>query len=154
MNRLIIAAAVLFVFAAAFVVFKPGLDSSDTLSSGNSNSAKTEANEPHHTVEITAANFEELVLNSDKPVLLDFWAPWCGPCVMLGPHIEKIAVDYDGVAVIGKVNVDQQQELASRFTITGIPALVYLKGGEVVERSVGFQQPEAMVEVLDNLIEQ
>ena len=85
---------------------------------------------------ITKANYDELVKNSDKPVLLDFWAPWCGPCRMVGPIVEEIAQEREDIAV-GKVNVDEQGALAEMHGIMSIPTLVVMKGGKVVEQAVG-----------------
>ena len=81
-------------------------------------------------------NFHEEVLNSDKPVLLDFWAPWCGPCRMVLPLVEEIAAERADIKV-GKVNVDEQPELAARFGVMSIPTLVVLKGGEIVNQATG-----------------
>ena len=81
-------------------------------------------------LKITAANFEELVLKSEKPVLLDFWAPWCGPCRMVGPIVEEIAAERSDIAV-GKINVDEEMELAGAFRVASIPTLVVMKGGKV-----------------------
>jgi thioredoxin 1 len=87
-------------------------------------------------IEITDANFEEIV-NSDKPVLVDFWAEWCGPCKMIGPIVEELAGDYEGKAVIGKLNVDENPAAAARFGVRSIPTLLVFKGGQVVDKQVG-----------------
>ena len=86
---------------------------------------------------ITKENFEAEVLNSDKPVLVDFFATWCGPCRMVAPFIEQLAAEYEGRAVVGKVDVDEAAELAQRYGVMSIPTLIVLKGGKVVEQAVG-----------------
>ena len=88
-------------------------------------------------VEITDANFQEMVLNSEKPVLIDFWAVWCGPCRAVAPIVEEIADEYDGRAVIGKIDVDSNRDTALKYGIQAIPTLFLVKGGEVVDKIVG-----------------
>ena len=88
-------------------------------------------------VEITDANFQEMVLNSDKPVLIDFWAVWCGPCRAVAPIVEQIAEEYDGRAVVGKIDVDNNRDTAMKYGIQAIPTLFLVKGGEVVDKIVG-----------------
>lgn len=88
-------------------------------------------------IEITDANFEEVVLNSDKPVLVDFWAVWCGPCRMVGPVVEEIAGELEGQAVVGKLDVDHNRETAAKFGVMSIPTLLIFKNGEVVDKQVG-----------------
>ncbi|QNR23411.1 MULTISPECIES: thioredoxin [Croceimicrobium] len=100
-------------------------------------------------LEFTEANFEELVLNSDKPVLVDFWAEWCGPCRMVGPIVEELSQEYDGKAVIGKVNVDQHGEISMKYGIRNIPTLLVFKGGEVVDKQVGVAPKTALAAKLD-----
>ena len=103
-------------------------------------------------VEFTDANFEELAIKSDKPVLVDFWAEWCGPCRMVGPVVEELANDYDGKAVVGKVNVDQNSDVSQRFGIRNIPTILFLKNGEVVDKSVGAVPKNVLAEKLDALM--
>lgn len=100
------------------------------------------------TVKITKNNFEQEVLKSDKPVLLDFWAEWCGPCRMVGPVVEDISRDVAGFAKVGKINVDEEMELAQAFNVMSIPTLVVVKDGKVANQSVGFQSKEALLNLL------
>ena len=96
------------------------------------------------------ATFEADVLKSEVPVLVDFWAPWCGPCKMIGPIIEEMAAELGDDVKIGKVNVDNNQELAGQFGVRGIPTIMVFKGGEVVESFVGLRPKEDLVNALNN----
>lgn len=98
-------------------------------------------------MEITQSNYGTEVLQSDKPVLLDFWAGWCGPCQMLSPVVDEIAGEREDIKV-GKVNVDEQPDLAAQFQVMSIPMLVVMKGGEVVKRSVGVIPKPEILELL------
>lgn len=102
-------------------------------------------------LEVNKDNFDEIV-NGDKPVMLDFWAEWCGPCRMVGPIVDELATEYEGKAIIGKVNVDNEQELAAKFGVRSIPTILFVKGGEVVEKSVGAVPKTQLEDILARVI--
>ena len=103
-------------------------------------------------LELTESNFEETVLNSDKPVMVDFWAVWCGPCRMVGPIVEELSNDYNGKAVVGKVDVDNNQAIAAKYGIRNIPTILFFKNGEVVDKSVGAVPKDKLAEKLNALM--
>ena len=100
-------------------------------------------------IKITSEKFDEVVLKADKPVVVDFWATWCGPCQMMGPVIEKFAEEFDGKYVVGKVNVDEEEELAEQFNIMSIPSIKIFKNGEVFKSAVGVQTREKLIELIE-----
>ena len=102
-------------------------------------------------IEITSKNFEE-VKSQDKPVLIDFWATWCGPCKRLGPIIEEIAAEYDGKAIIGKCDIEENDELTEQFGIMNVPTVVFLKGGQEVDRVVGLAMKNIYQDKLNALL--
>jgi len=107
-------------------------------------------NEPVH---VTDAAFEKTVLQSNIPVIVDFWAPWCGPCKMVAPVLDKLAKDYEGKLLVAKVNTDENQEWAGRYGIQGIPTMLFVAQGKILHRQVG-AVPEAMLrEALDQFLE-
>lgn len=101
--------------------------------------------------EFTDQNFEQEVLKSDKPVLVDFWAPWCGPCQMMGPIINDLAVEMGGKAKVGKLNVDENPDTAAQFGIMSIPSIKIFKDGKVVKEFVGVQNKDGLKTELENL---
>lgn len=103
-------------------------------------------------LEITDANFEETVLNSSKPVLVDFWAAWCGPCRMVGPIIDEISTEYAEKAVVGKVDVDTNQEFAAKYGVRNIPTVLVFQNGEVVGRQVGVAPKASYTDAIDALL--
>ncbi len=103
-------------------------------------------------LEITDATFEETVLNSDKPVLVDFWAAWCGPCRMVGPIIDELSNDYEGKAVVGKVDVDANQEFAVKYGVRNIPTVLVFNKGELVGRQVGVVAKNVYAEAIVGLL--
>ena len=96
----------------------------------------------------TVSNFEAEVLSADKPVLVDFWATWCAPCRMLGPVVEEVAEETEGRAIVGKLNVDEEMELARKYRVASIPTLIVFENGQEVRRSVGVIEKEDILELL------
>lgn len=99
-------------------------------------------------LEVTSADFEAQVLQSDLPVLVDFWAPWCGPCKALTPTVEKIAAELDGKVKVVKCNIDQSQDIAGRYSIMSIPTLLVIHNGQVVDQLVGLVKPDKIMDKL------
>lgn len=107
-------------------------------------------NEPVH---VTDAAFDKTVLKSEVPVIVDFWAPWCGPCKMVAPVLDKIAKDYEGKLVVAKVNTDENQEWAGRYGVQGIPTMLFVAQGKVLHRQVGAVPEGILREALDQFLE-
>lgn len=100
-------------------------------------------------IHLTKNNYSKEVLESEQPVLIDFWAPWCGPCRMLGPTVEELSHDLDGKVKIAKVNVDEEQELAQAFRVMSIPMLAVVRGGKLISSSVGLQPKTKIMKMLE-----
>jgi len=107
-------------------------------------------NEPIH---VTDVEFEEMVINSEVPVIVDFWAPWCGPCKMVAPLLDKIASEFEGKLIVAKVNTDENFEWATKYGIQGIPTMLFLKDGQVVKLQVGAVPENSLREMVDELLE-
>lgn len=105
-----------------------------------------------NTIQITDAQFAEEVLNSEVPVIVDFWAPWCGPCKMIAPVLEDVAAEFAGKVKVVKLNVDENQETAPKYNVRGIPTLIIVKGGEVVATKVGAVSKSQLVEFVNSAI--
>ncbi len=103
---------------------------------------------------LTKDNFDDVALNGDKPVLIDFWASWCGPCKMLTPTVEELSKEYDGKVVVAKVNVDEEPELAMRYGVMSIPTVFLMKDGQVVDNSIGVRPKSYYAKVLDDVLSQ
>ncbi|MDD5569913.1 MAG: thioredoxin [Bacteroidales bacterium] len=104
------------------------------------------------SVEITDLNYDEIVTKADKPVVIDFWAEWCGPCRMIGPILNELAVEYEGKAIIGKVNVDENPGLSTKFGIRNIPTVLFIKNGNIVDKQVGAASKPTLKAKLDTLL--
>ncbi|OUR85457.1 thioredoxin [Marinomonas sp. 42_23_T18] len=105
-----------------------------------------------NTIQITDAQFQDEVLNSDLPVVVDFWAPWCGPCKMIGPVLEDVAGDMEGKIKVVKINVDENPDTAPKYNVRGIPTLLVVKGGEVVATKVGAVSKSQLVDFIETSI--
>ncbi len=103
-------------------------------------------------LELTDSNFEELVIKSDKPVIVDFWAEWCGPCRMVGPIVQEIGEDFDGKATVGKLDVDSNPDVTMKYGIRNIPTILFFKNGEIADKQVGAVAKSVLVEKLEALL--
>ncbi|MEO1012803.1 MAG: thioredoxin [Bacteroidota bacterium] len=103
-------------------------------------------------LEITDATFDEVVLKSDKPVVVDFWAAWCGPCRMVGPIIDEVSQEFEGKAVVGKIDVDSNQEFAAKYGVRNIPTVLVFKDGEIVDRKVGVSPKEEYTKAIEEVL--
>ncbi len=104
------------------------------------------------TIEVTESNFDKVVMESDKPVLLDFWAEWCGPCRVIAPYIKEIGEEFDGKAVVGKVDVDANPGISMKYGIRNIPTVLFIKNGEVADKQIGAAPKNNLVEKLKALL--
>ena len=103
-------------------------------------------------LQITDANFDEVVMQSTLPVVLDFWAEWCGPCRKIAPSIDALATEYEGKAIVGKIDVDSNPGITAQFRVRNIPTILYIKSGETVQKLVGDQPKQTLVDELEKLL--
>ena len=108
--------------------------------------------EQEESMKFTTANFETEVLQSDIPVLVDFYAEWCGPCKMMGPLVDKMAAKYEGKVKIGKLNVDENMEIAQKYAVASIPTFIFFENGQVVETSMGAMSANALEEIIKMML--
>ena len=101
---------------------------------------------------VNESNFEEVVLKSEQPVMIDLWAEWCAPCRAIAPYVEQIATEYEGKAIVGKVNIEQSPDIAERYGIRNIPTILFFKGGELVNKQVGLTSKAALANMLNALL--
>jgi len=149
--------AVLLLLGIAGFLYKSTQTNSETCLPEAQGSVKTIAKKKgnikmSNAASVTVDSFEKEVLQSSMPVLVDFWAPWCGPCQMLGPTIDELAGEYDGKAKVVKVNVDENQQLASKYGVRGIPTIVFFKNGKEADRAVGVQSKQSLAHRLDKAV--
>jgi thioredoxin 1 len=142
----------LMLAVVTFCIWKRLRTDAQTMQSAEHAHTRKEMTTMAEALHVDQDTFDSEVLQSDKPALVDFWAPWCGPCQMMGPTIDKLAGEYEGTAVVAKVNVDDSPDLASKYGIRSIPALLFFKGGEVADQMVGVQSEDVLKKQLDSMM--
>jgi thioredoxin 1 len=124
-------------------------DENSIISAATDSSDKSES---IHPLEVTDGDFDKLLQSTEKPILIDFWAPWCGPCRMLAPTIEELAKEYNGKAIVAKMNTDKNPKTSQKFGIRGIPTIIFFKKGNTEDKFVGMRQKDEYKKVLDRLL--
>lgn len=103
-------------------------------------------------IELNDNNFDEIVFTTEQPVMVDFWAVWCAPCRAIAPYVEQIAIEYEGRAVVGKVNIEQSPDIANKYGIRNIPTILFFKGGQLVNKNVGLSPKSTLANMLNDLL--